>query len=239
MRMNNLDWANNIIKKHYQSWLGIDDKLEISITDYLLTGGYALDIGCGRRSPLGNYRDNVDQLIGTDLDLDDMKANVDIFNLALADGGALPFPSEKFNFLLSKTVIEHLEDPQKFFNEASRVLKPGGVFVWATSNLKSLPIIIARLTPLSVHKWVYQKIFSQSLDFDQFPTYFRANTIKALDRQLMKAGLSKIVIHQANWPQYFAFSRLIFRLLLPLHRWSEKIGVGIFNVHLIGVYRKA
>jgi ubiquinone/menaquinone biosynthesis C-methylase UbiE len=159
----------------------------------------------------------------------------------MADGMKLPFPSSLFDLVVSKTVIEHMLNPSLLFKEAYRVLKPGGVFVWATSNLNSLPILVSRYTPLIVHKWVYRQIFKKSkksIAFDQFPTYYRANTRKALDQELVQAGFSKVASYSASWPQYFAFNRPLFRLFLPIHCLSDWLGLELFQVHLIGVHRK-
>lgn len=37
-----------------------------------------------------------------------------------------PFPDNYFDCVYSKSLMEHLQDPQKYLNEAKRVLKPGG-----------------------------------------------------------------------------------------------------------------
>ena len=238
MKIDNLMWANNIIQHHYPGWLGIDDRIEASIREHLVSGGTALDVGCGKQSPLGIYQDNLNLLVGTDLELEHLKDNVDIKAVAMADGMGLSFPSCLFDLVVSKTVIEHMLNPFSFFREVYRVLRPGGVFVWATSNLNSLPMLVSRLTPLTVHKWVYRRIFGSRLEFDQFPTYYRANTEKALGRQLAQAGFAKVAFYTASWPQYFAFSRPLFRLFLPIHGLSDRLGLGFLQVHFIGVYRK-
>lgn len=38
----------------------------------------------------------------------------------------LPFPASAFDRVVSGLVLEHLEDPGRFFSEARRVLRPGG-----------------------------------------------------------------------------------------------------------------
>jgi len=208
------------------------------IREYIPDCGNALDIGCGKHSPLGDYRNRLNLLVGTDLELKDIKENVGIKVLTVADGTNLPFASGLFDLIISKTVIEHVVDPLSFFKEAHRVLKPGGGFVWATSNLRAFPILASALTPLGVHKWVYRQIFGSSLDVDQFPTYYRANTKKTLGQQLTQAGFAKVAFYSASWPQYFAFSRCLFRFFLPLHRLSDWLGLEFLQAHLIGVYRK-
>lgn len=47
---------------------------------------------------------------------------------------ALDFPDESFDIVHSRAVAEHVQDPQVMFDQASRVLKPGGVFWFCTTN---------------------------------------------------------------------------------------------------------
>jgi len=47
----------------------------------------------------------------------------------VCDALHLPFKNSSFDFYFSHSVLEHIKDPQKFFSEASRVLKKKGVCV--------------------------------------------------------------------------------------------------------------
>lgn len=47
---------------------------------------------------------------------------------------ALPFAPETFDFVQAYSVMEHVDDPQKVFSEAHRVLKPGGGFYFETTS---------------------------------------------------------------------------------------------------------
>ena len=47
----------------------------------------------------------------------------------------LPFESNRFDVHLSFEVLEHIDDPQKFFFEATRILKPGGRIIFSVPFL--------------------------------------------------------------------------------------------------------
>jgi ubiquinone/menaquinone biosynthesis C-methylase UbiE len=238
MSVNNYIWAATLLKDQYPDWRGIDEILGDAVQRYFPAGGVVLDVGCGKSSPVTPYKAQTRLTVGTDIDFGEIASNGEFDALVAADGARLPFADARFDLLLSKTAIEHMALPGEFFAGVHRVLKPGGVFIWATSNLHSLPILVSRLTPLGLHRWVYRRLFGKSLQIEQFPTLYRANTERVLDRHLFSAGFRRLSLRKASWPAYFAFSRPVFRLMLPVHRWLDRAGLQLLQVHLIGVYQK-
>src|SRR6266511_2656407 len=168
--MSNYAWATKILEEQYPDWNGIDDILADAIRTHFPAAGVVLDVGCGKSSPLAEYRTKARFTVGSDIDQHEIRENRDFHALVAADGAKLPFRDRTFDLLLSKTAIEHMREPEQFFAAVHRVLRPGGVFIWATSNLRSLPILVSRFTPLGVHRWVYRRLFGKTLHIEQFPT---------------------------------------------------------------------
>lgn len=52
----------------------------------------------------------------------------------LSSAEFLPFFPRRFDTVLSFHMVEHLPEPQRFLQEAARVLRPGGILVLATPN---------------------------------------------------------------------------------------------------------
>jgi ubiquinone/menaquinone biosynthesis C-methylase UbiE len=46
--------------------------------------------------------------------------------LELADGKKLPYPNWEFDLVISNSLVHHLPDPQSFFQEVARLVKPNG-----------------------------------------------------------------------------------------------------------------
>jgi len=54
--------------------------------------------------------------------------------LVLAEGAQIPFPEAHFTSVVSTSVLEHIPDIQGVINDISRVIKPGGKFVFCVPN---------------------------------------------------------------------------------------------------------
>ena len=89
-----------------------------------------LDLGCGRGEFLKGFIDN--GFIGYGVDQSDIAkqicptATVKITNL---QGNKLPFKNNFFDYIFSKSVIEHFYYPEEILKECYRVLKPGGKII--------------------------------------------------------------------------------------------------------------
>lgn len=103
--------------------------------------GRVLEIGCGLGHLLSWLVDRY-QAVGADINnwaLSQARQNVpqaDFCLLTADDLGA--FPTGVFQIVISKHVVEHLENPEKAIAENSRVLSPGGILLMATPNLDSM-----------------------------------------------------------------------------------------------------
>jgi len=102
-----------------------------------------LDVGCGPGNficCLEKWFQNAD-ITGLDIEpgllqyAADRTANA---HLLQGDAEALPFENNTFHVVSCLQVIEHLSKPEKFFSEANRVLKEGGILLLATPNPQGL-----------------------------------------------------------------------------------------------------
>ena len=105
-----------------------------------------LDAGCGRASPLIQFRDRIDRFVGVDIHapltplpyLDEF-ATVDL----CADGSS--FPEGSFELVLSNFTLEHFADPQAALANLYHWLRPGGTLVITTVNRRH-PFVNAYLS---------------------------------------------------------------------------------------------
>ncbi len=97
--------------------------------------GKLLDVGCGRGDQLRAFASLGFDVAGVDLsprapELIPEHA-VEVVNLERAD---MPFPPSSFDYVFSKSVIEHMREPDQMLSKCLQVLKPGGTAVIMTPS---------------------------------------------------------------------------------------------------------
>ena len=89
-----------------------------------------LEPGCGRGEFLSGFQKLGLNVTGADLS-EETKNFAHSFDIEICDveRTGLPFADSSFDIVFSKSFVEHLHSPETYFEEAFRVLKPGGVLL--------------------------------------------------------------------------------------------------------------
>jgi SAM-dependent methyltransferase len=112
---------------------------------------------------------------------------------------------QQYDVIFGSHVIEHLTNPCAFLDNASRLLRPGGLIVLVTPNIKSL------LARVSGSRWVSFKI-------PEHVSYYDPDTITEL---LRRTGFTVRAIDPAY--QYYAVPFVASRLRELVHPVSRLI----------------
>jgi SAM-dependent methyltransferase len=109
--------------------------VENFLKDSMSNGNRLLDIGSGKGNQLVGFSRHGYACSGIDK-RDECVNILKHFEVKECDleTQALPYDSETFDIVFSKSVIEHVWNTQNFVREAHRVLKPGGVFILLTPD---------------------------------------------------------------------------------------------------------
>ena len=98
-------------------------------------GAVVLDVGCGNGSLINGISEKANlQAYGVDISpnmIDECRKNYPNIKFEVSNGEGLEFEDSTFDLLTICCVLHHLNNPQNFFAEAHRVLKPGGILIVA------------------------------------------------------------------------------------------------------------
>jgi SAM-dependent methyltransferase len=181
-----------------------------------------LDAGCGRTAPvLRRWLGRVPELVGVDLvDFTDVPAGIAVHKADLAH---LPLADASVDLVISRSVFEHLTEPDKVYAELFRVLRPGGRLVFLTANFWDYGTQVARLVPNRYHAKVVAKVEGRPEE-DTFPTAYKTNTRADVHRLAAAAGLRVQGFDYLNqYPNYLLFNGVLFALGMVFERLTSRL----------------
>jgi ubiquinone/menaquinone biosynthesis C-methylase UbiE len=228
-----------LFEKYYAGRKFYDALYSETILRHLQPGQRLLDAGCGRYLKFSKALSGKARVVGIDLEdvLDTHNQNAPYG--VRGDLNYLPFPANYFDMVISRSVVEHLEDPPKAFREFARVLRPGGKVVIITPNKYDYVSVIAALTPYKLHRSLVSRIFQVSED-DVFPTLYRANTLSSFARAMRSAGFAECELDTVNhYPAYLMFSPILFRLGVLYERLTSLRLLRALRGSILAVFVKS
>lgn len=215
------------------------------VNSLLRESSILLDVGCGRgeygedpiefRRNLRIIKGKVSKVIGVDVSISG-KENPYLDEFHQITGVDWPVESSSIDIIVCDWVIEHVNDPLKFFSEARRVLKKDGIIFIRTPNKWNYVSILSKLIPNRFHSKVLGVAQTERKVEDVFPTFYQCNTIPTIKRRLCNAGFKEIVVigHEAE-PSYLSFSKFAYGLGV-LH---QKISPQFFKSTLIAIAKNS
>ena len=197
--------------RHYTLAGHRDTRLREAIERLLPSDGLFLDAGCGGKILLARQAHERCRLaIGVDLAV--VPPGEPGLRTVLSDLAALGLGSGTFDVVAMRSVSEHLPDPAPAFREMARVVRPGGAVVILCPNKWYYSSLLGRLVPGRAGAGILRAIYGGTV-YDNFPTYYRANTRRAVRRLATQAGLDVESVEVCEHPpDYLKLSPLLFRL---------------------------
>ncbi len=230
--------CQELFHKYYAGRKFHDDLYRSAIRRHLQPGQRLLDAGCGRYLKFCREFSTIARVTGIDIEPVLETHNATAPFGVRGDIGTLPFPSTHFDMIISRSVVEHLEDPDQVFREFYRVLRPGGKVVLITPNKYDYVSLIAAFTPYWVHRTLVSRIFQVPAD-DVFPTLYRANTISSLRKALLAAGFESVELEAINHhPAYLSFSPVLYRLGILYERLTLNKHLAALRGSLLCIFQK-
>ena len=163
--------------------------------------GSLLDVGCGRGDYLEVFYKMGFDVTGIDLspNIMDLKEKYSVAQVDLEEE-SYPYEEGSYDFLFSKSVIEHLRNPDNLFVNSFRVLKDEGTAVFMTPS------------------WEHQSWGPFYIDH----THVTPFTAKSLENALRMAGFSEVKVEHFyqlpmiwKYPPLKVLARLLTLLRIP------------------------
>lgn len=176
----------------------------------LVGGGRVLDFGCGTGYGTKHISATCREIVGVDISAEAIAVAAERYvadNLAFrqierVEVAAAPFDSSSFDAVLSFQVIEHISEPDAYLREIVRLLRPGGVAVFATPDRRT------RLGPGQrpwnrFHVTEYDPPSLQSLlarHFDEVDLFTMSAEPRLLGPELRRARRLRFLTYPFTWP---------------------------------------
>lgn len=202
-----------------------------------------LDVGCGRgahaedpipiRRELRIFKGKCAETIGIDVD-ETVKDNPFLDEFRLMESSRWPLEDESVDVCMCDNVLEHIEDPELFFSESKRVIKPGGYLCVRTPNALNYIAVFSKLIPNKYHASVISKVQDGRKEVDVFPTYYRCNTRRRIRHMLAKHGFDSCVYGYESEPSYLSLSRVSY-FLGVMH---QKLAPSLLRASIFAFGRK-
>ena len=182
---------------------------DMTVLDYGAGRGSQMeDPGSPFRAALVTLRGKVGRIVGVDVD-DAVLQNPHLDEAKVVGlRAALPFPDGTFDMIFADWVLEHVDTPELFAQEVTRLLRPGGWFCARTPNRWGMTGIATNLVPNRLHAALLRKLQPGRQERDVFPTAYRLNTRAQIGRHFPARLWEDYSYHHNPEPAYLQGSRI-------------------------------
>lgn len=216
--------VDRLFQKHYfsQPWF-VDGTTQFHnmCQRQIARGSRILEIGAGPNNPTTSYLASLGPVVGIDVS-DEIRQNHALTETHVYAGGRLPFADGSFDACVTNYVLEHLRDPREHFQEIARVVRGGGVYCFRTPNLYHYVTLISKSLPHGAHQWLANPLRGLPKGaHEPYPTFYRANTLGAIRRFALQAGMRLVEYHLIEKEP--SYGRLHSALFFPMMAYERLV----------------
>lgn len=230
-----VEQLDSFVKKYDATFRDVGTVFLSHVDEVLTSEAVLVDVGCGRTSYGEEVYKKAAKRIGLDID-PYAKENPLMDKVVIMTDEHFPLPDACADVVTAQWVVEHVVHPDIFLAEIHRVLKPGGVFVFMTTNIRSPAMWPSLLLPTRLKALFRSRVLNYASD-ETFPTMYVMNTPKKLQALAKKHGFSIRHLERIESFGYFRFSRWV---LWAYIKWSKLLHLLTRDrhMHLVGVFVK-
>lgn len=196
-----------------------------------------LDAGCGKGDIMAEFKNQTKQIIGLDDDATLLKNNNIVDKKIVASLDKIPLVNNIIDAAVATFVIEHVKNPNDMFKEILRILKPGGKFIFITTNVYNPVMFFSMLLPYNIHKFLREKLLHK-ISEGTHETYYYANTYPKLNQLAKEAGFKSYKITRVGNPEYLSFSKVTVLPAVYFEKVIDNKYLAFFKMYLMGICQK-
>jgi SAM-dependent methyltransferase len=203
-----------------------------------------LDLGCGHQVlphwRLGEEKRLIaicKQVVGIDYDMRSLRQHATLKNKLRGNISNLPFKNDCFTMVSANVVMEHIESPERQFEEILRVLSPGGIFIFHTPRY-SWFIALVRIVCADFIKIKLIKLLQGREETDIFPTHYRINTLEKIKKVANRTGFKIVKLRMIETESMFALIPPLAIIHLLLIRIKMLSPFEPFRSNIITILQK-
>jgi len=224
-----------IAKKHYGNLPSRDDQFYREIKENLGPDSTVLDGGCGYNAETLQHLKGR-QLIG--IGMEQKFETPPEIHIVRGNLERIPLRSGSIDVATLRMVCEHLEHPKTVFAEVRRVIQDDGKIIFITPSRWYYPSVISSLIPFKFHRAFSELAFGKGA-YENFPTFYRMNSLGAFRRVAAWAGLYiERIAPVRDYPSYLMFSPLLFRAGILFEKLVAFLGIRSLHACFLVTLRK-
>lgn len=153
---------------------------------YLERGSAWLDVGCGHAifpdwvgDSARTAVETAGCVVGIEYGIESIRQHALIRNRVVGDIERAPFRPGSFDLVTANMVVEHIRNPEQFLQNVRAALRPGGLFIAHTPNIRNYRVRFAALLPQGLKNRLIGWLENRHEE-DVFPTLYRMNSEAAI-----------------------------------------------------------
>ncbi len=222
----------------------LDSLYEVEVARYINSRPeqVVVDVGGGKSCSFAKCRDHAvkARIIAVDISEEEMKDNRDVDEKRVADiTQDLPFDAEEVDLIVSRSVLEHLENLEAFVSNSKRALSKGGYFIHFFPSKFAPFALINQALPNKLSKELLNFLMPERKGILGFPAFYNNCYYSAIKGLLEKHDFEVIETRLSYYQSpYFSFLFPLFIVSALYEVLLYAFGVKNLCAYMLVVARK-
>lgn len=201
-----------------------------------------VDVGGGRLTPFAKYLDLVKnhKLVVIDFSEEELKKNIYADRTIVADiNKELPLRPNSVDLIVSRYVLEHVDNLPSFISHSQKALKNGGYFIHLFSCKFALFALLNQLFPIRLTKSLLNNLVPNSQHIRGFKTYYNYCYYDGIINIFAKKGFSVEKVYLSYYQsRYFSFFALFYIISIFYEIILQMLGLKNLGAYILIIVKK-